>query len=94
MADFDPLQCATPYPSEEAPLCHIFEGSSESHTSTLCGATYYPDLCAILCKAFNLNDWRPGQLAACVAAMEQKDVLVTLPTGSGKSLCYQVCCIA
>jgi ATP-dependent DNA helicase RecQ len=39
---------------------------------------------------FGFPAFRPGQREACVAALEGRDVLVVMPTGSGKSLCYQL----
>src|SRR3954453_13872093 len=34
--------------------------------------------------------WRAGQREAVVAALEGRDSLVVMPTGGGKSLCYQL----
>ena len=34
--------------------------------------------------------WRPGQREAVEAALEQRDSLIVMPTGGGKSLCYQL----
>src|SRR3954451_435695 len=34
--------------------------------------------------------WRLGQKEAVVAALEGRDSLVVMPTGGGKSLCYQL----
>src|SRR4028119_562960 len=39
---------------------------------------------------FGLPECRPGQREACEAALASRDVLVVMPTGSGKSLCYQL----
>ena len=48
------------------------------------------DLHASLERYFGFQDFRPGQLEACQAALADRDVLVVMPTGSGKSLCYQL----
>jgi RecQ family ATP-dependent DNA helicase len=34
--------------------------------------------------------WRPGQKEAVEAALEGRDSLIVMPTGGGKSLCYQL----
>jgi ATP-dependent DNA helicase RecQ len=39
---------------------------------------------------FGFTEFRVGQREACAAALEDRDVLVVMPTGSGKSLCYQL----
>src|SRR3954467_12176899 len=48
------------------------------------------DLRAALHQYFGFADFRPGQEAAVAAALAGRDVLVVMPTGSGKSLCYQL----
>jgi ATP-dependent DNA helicase RecQ len=39
---------------------------------------------------FGFDAFRPGQEMAVQAALEDRDTLVVMPTGSGKSLCYQL----
>jgi ATP-dependent DNA helicase RecQ len=48
------------------------------------------DLGAALRKHFGFAGFRPGQREACEAALADRDVMVVMPTGSGKSLCYQL----
>src|SRR3954469_6926246 len=48
------------------------------------------DLVAALSDHFGFPAFRPGQREACEAALAGRDVLVVMPTGSGKSLCYQL----
>jgi RecQ family ATP-dependent DNA helicase len=43
-----------------------------------------------LLAGFGLRAFRPGQREAVVAAMAGRDTLVVMPTGGGKSLCYQL----
>ncbi len=39
---------------------------------------------------FGLSDYRPGQKAAVHALLSGRDVMCILPTGAGKSLCWQL----
>jgi ATP-dependent DNA helicase RecQ len=48
------------------------------------------DLTGHLHEHFGFAGFRPGQREACQAALQGRDVLVVMPTGSGKSLCYQL----
>ena len=45
---------------------------------------------AELQRRFGFADFRPGQREAVEAALAGRDVLVVMPTGAGKSLCYQL----
>jgi ATP-dependent DNA helicase RecQ len=49
-----------------------------------------PTLDDALSERFAFPAFRPGQREACEAALAGRDVLVVMPTGSGKSLCYQL----
>ena len=44
----------------------------------------------LLRRAFGFASFRPNQEAVCRAAIAGQDVLLVMPTGSGKSLCYQL----
>ena len=48
------------------------------------------DLGSLLHSAFGFREFRPNQEAVCRAVVEGKDVLLVMPTGAGKSLCYQL----
>ena len=48
------------------------------------------DVAAGLSEYFGFPAFRPGQREAVEAAVAGRDVLVVMPTGSGKSLCYQL----
>jgi len=43
-----------------------------------------------LLEIYGHGDFRPGQAEAVAAALAGRDALVLLPTGSGKSICYQL----
>jgi ATP-dependent DNA helicase RecQ len=43
-----------------------------------------------LLKELGYADWRAGQREAVIAALEGRDSLIVMPTGGGKSLCYQL----
>src|ERR671928_1979811 len=45
---------------------------------------------AALRRHFGFPAFRPGQAEAVAAALAGRDVLVVMPTGAGKSLCYQL----
>jgi ATP-dependent DNA helicase RecQ len=52
------------------------------------------DLSFLLHKTFGFASFRANQEAVCRAATDGRDVLLVMPTGAGKSLCYQLPAIA
>ncbi len=45
---------------------------------------------AALQRIFGFDDFRPGQAPVVEALLSDRDVLAVMPTGAGKSLCYQI----
>ena len=44
----------------------------------------------VLRDVYGYGEFRPGQEAVIQAVLEERDCLVLMPTGGGKSLCYQI----
>ena len=51
-------------------------------------------LASLLQMTFGFQSFRANQEAVCRAATDGRDVLLVMPTGAGKSLCYQLPAIA
>jgi ATP-dependent DNA helicase RecQ len=53
-----------------------------------------PTLRQLLQQRFGFSAFRANQEAVCRAAVDGRDVLLVMPTGAGKSLCYQLPALA
>ena len=66
--------------------------SMRSLTAT--GDSVFPmmaaDAARVLRDQFGYETFRPGQERAVRAVLDGRDTLVVLPTGGGKSLCFQI----
>ena len=67
--------------------CHP---SSAGETVTTVNASTARRLRDKLREHFGFKQFRPGQMEAVQLALEGHDTLVVMPTGSGKSVCFQL----
>ncbi|WP_375770189.1 DNA topoisomerase 3 [Archangium gephyra] len=71
-------------------LTLVSQGPSGRPERTPRQPTRPSELRGLLKEVFGFADFRPYQEAVCRAATEGKDLLLVMPTGAGKSLCYQL----
>jgi ATP-dependent DNA helicase RecQ len=68
----------------------LLRRTSSSDEATVTASISQAQLRAKLREHFGFRKFRPGQAEAVQAALEGRDTLVLMPTGSGKSLCFQL----
>ncbi|XP_061679360.1 recQ-like DNA helicase BLM isoform X2 [Syngnathoides biaculeatus] len=76
-----PTKICSPEPTFRNPVHERFRGFTFSHSQ---------EMMKIFHKRFGLHQFRFNQLEAINAAMLGEDEFVLMPTGGGKSLCYQL----
>lgn len=66
---------------------------SQTHAA-LAASKFGETLDELLQRAFGFRSFRTNQEAVCHASIQGRDVLLVMPTGAGKSLCYQLPALA
>jgi bloom syndrome protein len=90
MDALDPLSETFPVPSSHITTQALVRSPSPQGQIDQTTTPYYQEIDSILKFTFKLHSFRPNQLRAINATMSGRDVFVLMPTGGGKSLCYQL----
>ena len=77
-------------PQPSAPTAHPPSAPTAHPTPPAHSAPRSADLAVLLHSSFGFPNFRPYQEDVCRAAAGGADVLLVMPTGAGKSLCYQL----
>lgn len=75
---------------EESCVVYSTKVDEKYSESVVINSPFYSEICRVLNKTFGLHRFRTNQLSAIAAAADGKDCFILMPTGGGKSLCYQL----
>jgi hypothetical protein len=91
-ATMDDIWTSEAAPSAAAKVTTALSTSVATSSSRVdhTASQHYPALIRTLKEVFKLQTFRENQLEAMIATMSSLDVFVLMPTGGGKSLCFQV----
>jgi RecQ family ATP-dependent DNA helicase len=81
-------------PMPPSPRPSLFPDAATPEAATVEVARGDQSLTGLLARTFGFPAFRANQEEVCHAAIAGRDVLLVMPTGAGKSLCYQLPAIA
>ena len=73
---------------------YLYKANVQIYLNSCKGMNFKSNLLSLLNKHFGYSEFRENQLQIIDCVLENKNTLVIMPTGGGKSLCYQLSAIA